>query len=244
MKMKISNPLNLDIEKIVAYLLFDMKWNEVVKIHCLTNEYDMSNTDFDDYYNEGVELWLEAKHLIERGIELYKGDEESYLFVESDNFILMFDFMEWGDVTLIYSPKEYRNHINVNNKDIDDAMHILRSSTSKLNLYKITNIFNEMDYKYGSSDEITPTCLMDTVCSITKSAMKCAIENDIDCGYSSCGRFIVHYGKKEDDLYVCFTPIEVMSRMPMLDGNEFHPYDDIEDGTPQATYQIPDKMNN
>lgn len=242
--MKISNPLNLDIEKIIAYLLFDMKWNDVLKIHCLTNEYDMSNTVFDDYYKEGVELWLEAKHLIERGIELYKGDEESYLFVESDNFILIFDFIEWGDVSLIYSPKEYRNHINIGNKDIDDTTHILRSSTSKLNLYKITNIFNEMGYKYGSSNEITPNRLMDIVCSITKSAMKCAIESDSDGGYSSCGRFMVHYGKKEDDLYVCFTPIEAMSRMPMLDGTVFHSYDDIANGVPQATYQIPDKTNN
>ena len=242
--MKISNPLNLDIEKIIAYLLFDMKWNDVLKIHCLTNEYDMSKSDFDDYYKEGVELWLEAKHLIERGIELYKGDEESYLFVESDNFILIFDFIEWGDVSLIYSPKEYRNHINIGNKDIDDAIHILRSSTSKLNLYKIANIFNEMGYKYGSSNEITPNRLMDTVCSIAKSAMKCAIESDSDGGYSSCGRFMVHYGKKEDDLYVCFTPIEAMSRMPMIDGTEFHSYDDITEDFPHATYQIPDKMNN
>ena len=249
--MNMKNPLNLDIEKIVAYLLFDMKWNDVLKIHCLTNEYDMSNTDFDDYYKEGVELWLEAKHLIEKGIELYKGDEESYLFVESDNFILIFDFMEWGDVSLIYSPKEYRNHINIgdkdtniNNTDIDDAIHILRSSTSKLNLYKITNIFNEMGYKYGFSDEITPSRLMDTVCSITKSAMKCAFVSDSDGGYSSCGRFMVHYGKKEDDLYVCFTPIEAMSRMPMLDGKEFHPYDDIANGAPQATYKIADEITN
>ena len=244
MKMKTNNPLNLDIEKITAYLLFDMKWNDVLKIHCLTNEYDMSNTDFDDYYKEGVELWLEAKHLIERGIELYKGDEESYLFVESDNFILIFDFMEWGDVSLIYSPKEYRNHINIGNKDIDDAAHIIRSSTSKLNLYKIANIFNEMGYEYAFSNQITPNSLMDTVCSITKSAMKCAFESDSDGGYSSCGRFMVHYGKKEDDLYVCFTPIEAMSRMPMLDGKEFHPYDDIADGAPQATYQIADEMTN
>ena len=242
--MKMKNPLNLDIEKIVAYLLFDMKWNDVLKIHCLTNEYDMSNSEFDDYYKEGVELWIEAKHLIERGIELYKGNEESYLFVESDNFILIFDFMEWGDVSLIYSPKEYRNHINISNKDTDDAAHIIRSSTSKLNLYKIANIFNEMGYEYAFSNQITPNSLMDTVCSITKSAMKCAIESDIDGGYSSCGRFMVHYGKKEDDLYVCFTPIEAMSRMPMLDGKEFHPYDDIANGAPQATYQIPNEMSN
>ena len=244
MKMKMSNPLNLDIEKIVAYLLFDMKWNDVLKIHCLTNEYDMSNTDFDDYYKEGVELWLEAKHLIERGIELYKGDEESYLFVESDNFILIFDFMEWGDVSLIYSPKEYRNHINIGNTDIDDAIHILRSSTSKLNLYKIANIVNEMGYEYAFSNQITPNSLMDTVCSITKSAMKCAIESDTDGGYSSCGRFMVHYGKKEDDLYVCFTPIEAMSRMPMIDGKEYHPYDDIADGLPYVRYQIPAETTN
>ena len=168
MKMKISNTLNLDIEKIVAYLLFDMKWNDVLKIHCLTNEYDMSNSEFDDYYKEGVELWIEAKHLIERGVGLYKGNEESYLFVESDNFILIFDFMEWGDVSLIYSPKEYRNHINISNKDTDDAAHIIRSSTSKLNLYKIANIFNEMGYEYAFSNQITPNSLMDTVCSITK----------------------------------------------------------------------------
>lgn len=244
MKMKTNNPLNLDIEKIVAYLLFDMKWNDVVKIHCLTNEYDMSNSDFDDYYDEGVELWLEAKHLIERGIELYKGDEESYLVVESDNFMLLFDFIEWGDVSLIYSPKEYRNHININNKNIDDAIHILRSSTSKLNLYKITNIFKEMGYKYGLSDEITPTRLMDNVCSITKSAIKCAIESDSVGGYSSSGRFMAHYGKKENDVYVCFTPIEAMSRMPMVDGKIFHPYDDDAEDLPHATYQITDEMTN
>ena len=242
--MNMKNTLNLDIEKIVAYLLFDMKWNDVVKIHCLTNEYDMSDSEFEDYYKEGVELWIEAKHLIERGIELYKGNEESYLFVESDNFILIFDFMEWGDVSLIYSPKEYRNHINIGNKDTDDAAHIIRSSTSKLNLYKIANIFNEMGYEYAFSNQITPNSLMDTVCSITKSAMKCAIESDTDGGYSSCGRFMVHYGKKEDDLYVCFTPIEAMSRMPMIDGKEFHPYDDIIDGAPHPTYQIADEITN
>ena len=243
-EMNMKNSLNLDIEKIVAYLLFDMKWNDVVKIHCLTNEYDMSDSEFEDYYKEGVELWIEAKHLIERGIELYKGNEESYLFVESDNFILIFDFMEWGDVSLIYSPKEYRNHINISNKDTDDAAHIIRSSTSKLNLYKIANIFNEMGYEYAFSNQITPNSLMDTVCSITKSAMKCAIESDTDGGYSSCGRFMVHYGKKDDDLYVCFTPIETMSRMPMLDGKEFHPYDDIPDGAPHPTYQIADEITN
>ena len=36
-EMNMKNSLNLDIEKIVACLLFDMKWNDVVKIHCLTN---------------------------------------------------------------------------------------------------------------------------------------------------------------------------------------------------------------
>ena len=55
--MNMKNPLNLDIEKIVAYLLFDMKWNDVLKIHCLTNEYDMSNR----VYNiEGVAPTLTA----------------------------------------------------------------------------------------------------------------------------------------------------------------------------------------
>ena len=152
--------------------------------------------------------------------------------------------MEWGDVSLIYSPKEYRNHINIGNKDIDDAAHIIRSSTSKLNLYKIANIFNEMGYAYGSSNEITPNRLMDTVCSITKSAMKCAFVSDSDGGYSSCGRFMVHYGKKDDDLYVCFTPIEAMSRMPMIDGTEFHPYDDILYGAQHPTYQIIDETTN
>ena len=74
--------------------------------------------------------------------------------------------------------------------------------------------------------------------------MKCAFVSDSDGGYSSCGRFMVHYGKKEDDLYVCFTPIEAMSRMPMLDGKEFHPYDDIADGLPYVRYQIPAETTN